>query len=46
MGYKNRVPLVCSAIGTTIFSEQNGVRIISTEGPLNGANTVFRFKLS
>jgi hypothetical protein len=46
MGYKNRMPLVCSAIGTTIFAEQNGVRRISVEGPLNGADTVFRFKLS
>jgi len=44
--YKNRMPLVCSAIGATIFSERNAVHRISVEGPLNGANTVFGFKLS
>jgi hypothetical protein len=46
MGYKSRMPLVCSAIGTALFSEQNGIRRVSVDGPLNSANTVFRFKLS
>lgn len=45
MGYKNRMPLVCSAIGAAIFSETNAARRISVDGPLNGANTVFRFRL-
>ncbi|MBZ0143766.1 MAG: hypothetical protein K8F56_09295 [Rhodocyclaceae bacterium] len=45
MGYKNRMPLVCSAIGAAIFSEQNAVRRVAVEGPMNGANTVFRFQL-
>lgn len=45
MGYKNRMPLVCSAIGATIFSEQNAVHRVAVEGPMNGANTVFRFRL-
>jgi hypothetical protein len=46
MGYKNRMPLVYSAIETATFSEENALRRISVEGPLNDANTVFRFKLS
>lgn len=46
MGYKNRMPLVCSAIGATVFSETNNVRRVGVEGPLNGANTVFRFQLN
>ncbi len=45
MGYRNRMPLVCSAIGALIFSEQNSVRRLAIEGPMNGANTVFRFQL-
>lgn len=45
MGYKNRLPLVCSALGTSIFSQNNGLLRLAVEGPLNGANTVFRFKL-
>ena len=46
MGYKNRMPLVCSAIGANIFSEQNSLRRVAIEGPINGANTVFRFQLA
>ena len=45
MGYKNRMPLVCSAIGASKFSENNALRRIAVDGPLNGANTVFRFEL-
>lgn len=45
MGYKNRMPLVCSAIGATVFSEQNAVRRLAIESPINGANTVFRFQV-
>lgn len=45
MGYKSRMPLVCSAIGASLFSENHGVRRIAVDGPLNGANTVFRFEL-
>lgn len=45
LGYKNRMPLVCSAIGAAVFSEQNAVRRLAIEGPINGANTVFRFQV-
>jgi 5-methylcytosine-specific restriction enzyme B len=45
LGFQNRFPLVCSAIGAAAFSEENRVRRIALEGPLNGSNTVFRFAL-
>jgi len=45
MGYKNRLPLVCSAIGASVFTETNALRRIAVEGPLNGANTVLKFEL-
>lgn len=45
MGYKNRMPLVCSAIGATVFSEQNSALRLAIEGPISGANTVFRFQV-
>ena len=43
--YKNRYPLVCSAIGSNKFEELCRVRRVSVEGPLNGVNTVFTFEL-
>lgn len=45
MAYRNRYPLVCAALGTRIFEEMCGIRRIVVEGPLNGANTIFRFEL-
>jgi hypothetical protein len=45
LNYQNRFPLVCSALGTSIFCETNGIERVAVEGPLNGANTVFRFAL-
>lgn len=45
MGFKNRMPLVCAAFGTRIFEEKFRVRRVGVEGPLNGANTVFRFEI-
>jgi hypothetical protein len=45
LGYKNRLPLVCSAIGASLFAERNNLRRLAVDGPLNGANTVFRFEL-
>ncbi len=43
LGYKNRLPLVCSALGAAIFEERYRVRRTAVEGPLNGSNTVFKF---
>ena len=45
MSYKNRYPLVCSAIGSNLFEELANVGRISIEGPLNGSNTLFTFEL-
>jgi hypothetical protein len=45
MKFKNRLPLVCSALGTKTFEAMCGVRRTSVNGPLNGANTTFTFEL-
>jgi len=45
LNYKNRCPLVCSAIGSNLFEKMCNVRRICVEGPLNGASTLFTFKL-
>jgi len=45
LGFKNRLPLVCSALGTTIFEESARVERIGIKGPMNGANAVFTFRL-
>lgn len=45
LGYKNRLPLVCSALGAAIFEERYRVRRKAVEGPLNGSNTLFRFEV-
>ena len=43
--FNNRLPLVCSALGSDEFEELTGVQRISLEGTTNGANTVFKFRL-
>lgn len=43
--YRNRYPAVCSALGTKIFEESLHLERISVDGPLNGANTLFAFRL-
>lgn len=45
LGYSNRFPLVCGALGASLFEEQCRLRRLGVEGPVNGANTVFRFEL-
>lgn len=45
LNYRNRYPLVCSAIGSNTFEELARIRRVSIEGPLNGANTIFKFDL-
>lgn len=45
MGYKNRQPLVCSALGSKIFEELCRIERVAVDGPLNGANTTFTFSL-
>ncbi len=43
LNYRNRLPLVCAALGAKVFEEQARVSRIAVDGPLNGANTVYRF---
>ena len=43
--YKNRYPLVCSAIGSNRFEDEYNVRRICVKGPLNGVSTLFTFKV-
>ena len=43
--YRNRMPLVCSALGSLKFESEARVERVSIEGPLNGANTVFTFRV-
>lgn len=43
MGYKNRMPLVCAALGAQKFEALAGVERLSLTGPTNGANAIFTF---
>lgn len=45
LGYKNRYPLVCSAIGSNKFEEMCRLKRISVDGPTNGVSTIFTFEL-
>jgi len=45
LGFKNRMPLVCSALGTIAFGQLAKVERVGIEGPTNGANAVFTFRL-
>lgn len=45
LGYANRHPLVCSALGTQAFHDLCAVERVSVDGPLNSSNTYFTFRL-
>lgn len=45
LNYKNRYPLVCSAIGSNRFKIMCNIERKSVDGPLNGVNTIFTFEL-
>ena len=45
LNYKNRYPLVCSAIGSNRFEIMCNIQRKSVVGPLNGVNTIFTFEL-
>jgi hypothetical protein len=45
LGFKNRLPLVCSSLGTKIFQDLCGIERTAVDGPLNGANATFTFRL-
>jgi hypothetical protein len=44
-GLQQSLPLVCSALGSLKFEKLANVERTSIEGPLNGANTVFTFRV-
>ncbi len=45
MRLKNRMPAVCGAIGTIKFEERYGVRLVNRDGPTNGSDVVFTFRM-
>ena len=45
MGYRNRMPLVCAALGSNKFEEVAEVERVSLTGPTNGANALFTFRI-
>lgn len=45
LGYKNRMPLVCSAMGSQLFEQTCQIERVSVDGPLNGANATFTFRV-
>jgi hypothetical protein len=45
LGLNGYLPAVCEAIGTDVFEKQAGIRRIAFDGPINGANAWFWFRL-
>ena len=45
MGYRNKMPLVCAALGANKFEEVAEVERVSLTGPTNGANALFTFRI-
>lgn len=45
MGYRNRMPLVCAALGAKKFEAIASVERVSLTGPTNGANAIFTFRI-
>ena len=45
MGYRNRMPLVCAALGAKKFEENSKIKRVSITGPTNGANAIFTFQI-
>jgi 5-methylcytosine-specific restriction protein B len=45
LGFKGRLPLVCSALGAQRFQDENNVKLLGTTGPYNTSITIFRYRL-
>ena len=43
LDFRNRLPLVCSALGSNRFEDELDLKRVSIDGPLNGANTYFTY---
>jgi hypothetical protein len=44
LGWKSRMPSICSAIGASKFVDDNGIIRIGLDGPTNGSTTTFHFQ--
>lgn len=45
LGKVNQLPQVCSKLGSNVFQKDARVRRIALEGPTNGANALFVYRL-
>lgn len=45
MQMSQRLPAVCSALGSDRFEREARLRRVAIEGPLNGASTLFVYRL-
>ncbi|MBL7209203.1 MAG: hypothetical protein ISS52_03820 [Dehalococcoidia bacterium] len=45
MELRARLPAVCAALGANKFEQLAGVKRMAMEGPANGANTRFQYRL-
>lgn len=45
MGFKNKMPAVCSALKAGKFETLAGVRLVKAEGPLQGSNLYLTFRI-
>lgn len=44
-GFNNRAPAVCSALGSRVFLEQAGLRLLERLGPYQSTTTRFRYEI-
>jgi len=45
MNYKDRMPNICSALGSLKFEKEANVERLNITGPSNGANTLFHYRI-
>ena len=45
MRLSNRAPAVCGAPGTNLFLDMADVRLLAREGPGQGMNAIFRYRI-
>ena len=43
--FKQRSAAVCSVLGSLSFQEENGIKLLSREGPGVGMSTLFTFRV-
>lgn len=45
MGLYDRMPAICSALGSKKFENQYNVKRLKVDGPIQGANAFFTFEI-